>query len=225
MTSVQRRILVVAGDRDLRDSLSRMLEDEYEVLKAVDPRTALGVTLKRSPHCILLALELPDPSALQLCTILADMSATRLIPVIAITSRPAAQLAEFSNLIRRIGFIERPFSAEQVKARIAGAVGASRGERRCETRVRLRVAIRIAGEDAGGNAFETELVTNDVSAHGFSISTSLPVAMGTTVHAWLPSSEQSAKGQALAVRVEKREPAGQAYGFQFIRKPANWVIR
>jgi len=225
MTGARRTILVVDDDQDFRSMVRHALEDEYEIVEAGHPTAALSLALEKSPDCILLDLDLPDVSGVELCTILSDVNATKLIPVIVITGHPEARVEEISKLIRIAGYMEKPFNLRELKERIAAAVGTRQGERRGEARVRLPIPVRIVGTDAAGKRLDTVIVTHDVSANGFSSSTNLALPVGSSLEAWVTAGKKPAKGEALVVRIEKRATPAQRYGFQFIQKPENWMIR
>jgi hypothetical protein len=159
----------------------------------------------------------------ELFTILSDMNATRLIPVIVITGHPDARIEEISNLIA--GYMEKPFDFVHLNERIAAAVRTKQGERRGEALVRLPIALRIVGTNAAGKPLDTVIVTHDVSANGFSFSTDLALPVGSSLEAWVTAGKKPAKGEALVVTIEKRATPAQRYGFQFIQKPENWMIR
>ena len=225
MTGARKTILVVDDDPGFRSLVRHVLEDEYEIVEAGHPTAALSLALEKSPDCILLDLDLPDVSGVELCTILADMNATKLIPVIVITGHLEARIEQISKLIRIAGYIEKPFDLRKLKEGIAAAVGTKQGERRGEARVRLPITVRIVGTDAAGKRLDTVIVTHDVSANGFSSSTDLALPVGNSLEAWVTAGKKPAKGEALVVRVEKRGTPAPLYGFQFIQKPENWILR
>jgi len=225
MPGRHKTILIVDDDDSFRTVLRLALQDEYEVLEAAHPREGLALALQRNPDCILVDLELPGVSGVELCTILSDLNATSLIPIIVITGHPAARLEEISQAVRIAGYMEKPFDMAELKVRVAAAAGTRRGDRRREGRVRLPIPLRIAGTDNNGASFDTELVTHDVSSHGFSSSTALSLPIGSSIQAWMTTGKQTARGEALVVRVERPGTAAQRYGFQFISKPVNWILR
>ena len=225
MTNPRKTVMIVDDDQAFRTLVRRMLEQEYEIVEVGHPKTALATAIEREPDCILMDLDLPGVSGLELCTVLAEMSATRLIPVIVITGHPAARVEEIKRVVHIAGFLQKPFEFGELEELIAGAIGTKQADRRREGRVRLPIPLRIVGTDTAGRPFDLALVTYDVSASGFSCYTGLALPVGNSIDAWLTAGKQPVKGQALVVRVENRGTPQQRYGFQFIEKPENWIIR
>jgi CheY-like chemotaxis protein len=225
MTNARKTVMIVDDDFAFRTLVRRMLEDEYEIVEVAHPKTALATALERDPECILMDLDLPGISGVELCTILGEMNATRLIPIIVITGHPAARSEEIRKVVHIAGFLRKPFEFEKLKELIAAAIGTKKEDRRREARVRLPIGIRIVGTQTTGQPFDAALVTYDVSVSGFSCHTNLALPVGNSVDVFMTAGKQPAKGQALVVRVEKRGTPEQRYGFQFIQKPENWVVR
>jgi CheY-like chemotaxis protein len=225
MANARKTVMIVDDDPTFRTLVRRMLEDEYEVVEVGHPKTALATAIEKDPHCILMDIDLPEISGVELCTILGEMSATRLIPIIVVTGHPAARAERIRQVIQFTGFLRKPFEFEELKELIAGAVGRKQEDRRREGRVRLPVPLRIVGRETTGQPFDASLVTYDVSVSGFSCHTNLALPIGSSIDVSLAAGKQPTKGQAMVVRVEKRGTPEQRYGFQFFQKPENWVLR
>ncbi|PYV10075.1 MAG: DNA-binding response regulator, partial [Acidobacteria bacterium] len=123
-------ILVVDDEAAFLSLVRRHLESTYEILEADDVTSALELTLRRKPDCILLDLNLPELSGLELSTILSGMSATQLIPIIVITSDAAASREEIAMVIPIAGFMRKPVDFEELKDRIAAVLRSKQHERR-----------------------------------------------------------------------------------------------
>ena len=219
------RILVVDDDDAFLRLVREHLESTYEIVETGDATQALALTLERKPDCILMDLRLPEISGFELCSILSELTETRLIPIILVSGESAARLKEIAKVLRITGYLQKPFDFEDLKARIAAAIETKQAERRREPRVRLAIGMRIVGVDTAGNPFDIRVVTHDASASGFSCHCFLSLPIGTAVDVWMMSSEEPTRGRALVVRVERRDTSEQRYGFQFTQKPEHWLLR
>jgi chemosensory pili system protein ChpA (sensor histidine kinase/response regulator) len=80
------RILVVDDDPDVVDYLSSFLEDEgYEVVAASDERSALAEVERSHPHAILIDVNLPGRSGLDLLVCLRRDPRWAGIPLVLVT--------------------------------------------------------------------------------------------------------------------------------------------
>jgi len=219
------KIMVVEDDELVRDLIRRHLGRSYEIVETEDATKALALALKKKPDCILLDLNLPKLSGLELCTIFGDMNATRLIPIIIITGDPTANFEEISKVLRFESFMHKPLDFEELKGRIAAAVEVKQDERRREPRVRLSVGLRMTGNDQSGKGLELTVLTNDVSASGFSCNCVVPLRVGSIVEVSMSSGQQRIVGRVRVVRVENLNTPRQKYGFEFIEKWDQWVLK
>ena len=219
------RILVVDDDYAFCRMVREHLESTYEIVETGDATQVLALTLERKPDCILMDLYLPELSGFELCSILSELTATRLIPIIMVSGESAAHLEEIAKVFRISGFIQKPFDFEDLKARIAAALETKQAERRREPRVRLAIGMRIVGADTDSKPFDIQVVTHDASASGFSCHCFFSIPIGSAVDAWMMSSNEPTRGRALVVRVERRDTSKQRYGFQFTQKPEHWILQ
>jgi len=220
------RILVIEDDELIRNVLRRHLGRDYEIIDTGDATQALALALEKKPHCILLDLNLPELSGLELCNLFSDLSATRLIPIIVITGQPAAVYKEICQKLGAADFMEKPLNFEDLKVRLAAVLQKKRTEGRSQLRVRLNVSLRLRGTNERGDAFEIEVTTNEVSSNGFSCNSMVAMAADSLVEVFLTAGkEQHLVGRAQVVRIEHPDTAGQRYGFQFTEKTGQWIIQ
>ena len=102
------RILVVDDDYAFCRMVREHLESTYEIVETGDTTQVLALTLERRPDCILMDLCLPELSGFDLCSILSELTATRLIPIIMVSGESAAHLEEIAKVFRITGFIQKP---------------------------------------------------------------------------------------------------------------------
>jgi two-component system, cell cycle response regulator DivK len=81
-----RRILIIEDVELNRDLLVQLLEEEYEILTAVDGAAGLEVARRECPDLILMDLSLPVVDGWEVTRRLKAEPETRAIPVIALTA-------------------------------------------------------------------------------------------------------------------------------------------
>jgi putative two-component system response regulator len=85
-------ILVVDDSEDMLALMQKALADEYEVIAAADPGTAIEKAFgEPRPDLILLDIEMPDIDGFEVCRALKGEPATASIPVVFLTGKTEAQ--------------------------------------------------------------------------------------------------------------------------------------
>ena len=126
-----RPLLLVADDEpDMRRFLRSQLEDEYEIIEAVDGLDATEKVNEVTPDLILLDLMMPNKDGLQVCRELREYAPTSGIPVILLTAR-ADEEAKFEALqIGANDFLAKPFSSVELQARVKNLIERNRYQRK-----------------------------------------------------------------------------------------------
>jgi response regulator RpfG family c-di-GMP phosphodiesterase len=219
------RILIVDDDKAMRGLLRLRLSDTYEIIETGNPEEALGLSLEHKPDAILLDLMMPKFTGFELVQSLHNLSYTAQIPLFVITGESAEAYNEHcANLGARCVF-QKPIDFKNLKTRLASELEAKRPERRAHVRVQMKVPLKLRGVDAGGASFEESTVTENVSAGGFLCTATKQLVKDAVVEVFLVSSGETLVGRAKAVRREGAAAPWPRYGFQFVDKPENWVLR
>ena len=219
------RILCVEDDQTMRELLREHLQDAYEIIETGDASEAIALALQHKPDCILLDLMLPEFSGFELCQTFASLSLTRLIPILVLTSQPAADYKDFCLNLGAADYFEKPVDFTRLRKCVHCVVDRKPPERRSEARVRLSVVLKLSGLDVTGQKFEVLTATDDVSASGFSTSCMVPLAKHAVVEVFLRGASERYSGRARVVRTEWRDTSWQRYGFQFIERPNQWILQ
>src|ERR687896_1367984 len=101
MSEPQRPVILTVDDsEDMLALIKKALGDEYEVLTASDPGTAIEKAFgEPRPELILLDIDMPDIDGFEVCRALKGEAATSSIPIIFLSGRTEAQsLAEALEL-------------------------------------------------------------------------------------------------------------------------------
>ena len=122
-------VLVVDDETDMREYLASLLADTYSLFEAADGPSGLQAAKDHHPHVMVLDLMLPGIDGLQICKLLKTDEATRNIKILLLTAR----IDETSKLkaleAGADDFLTKPFSATEVKTRIANLAVQARLER------------------------------------------------------------------------------------------------
>lgn len=220
------KLLIVEDEKAMRDLLRQRLEDNYEIIETGDASEALALTLQHKPDCVLLDLMIPKFTGFELCQTLSSFSFTRLIPIIVITSYPAAEYKDYCLSLGAKEYFEKPVDFALLRARLVEVVGKTQLERRTEVRARLKVILKLKGTDTKGGAFESLTMTEDISASGFVCGCANVLERDSIVEVFLTSGGIDRQaGRARVIRVGWPNTPGQLYGFRFIEKPTQWLLR
>lgn len=123
-------ILVADDEPDMRRFLKSQLEDDYEIVEAVDGVDATEKTHAALPDLILLDLMMPNKDGLQVCRELREYAPTSGIPIILLTAR-ADEEAKFDALqMGANDFLAKPFSSVELQARVKNLIERHRYQRK-----------------------------------------------------------------------------------------------
>jgi signal transduction histidine kinase len=127
----QRPLVLVADDEpDMRRFLKSQLEEDYEIVEAVDGLDATNKTHDVMPDLILLDLMMPNKDGLQVCRELREYAPTAGIPIILLTAR-ADEEAKFDALqMGANDFLAKPFSSVELQARVKNLIERHRDQRK-----------------------------------------------------------------------------------------------
>ena len=121
---IKRLVLIVDDEFINRELLGGMLQDEYNILYAVNGKEALEIIRESAStlSIILLDLMMPEMTGYELLEVIKADEALKQIPVIVLT---AEQDAEVKSLkLGASDFIKKPYeNPEIIRARIARTIG------------------------------------------------------------------------------------------------------
>ncbi|MEH0690729.1 response regulator [Vibrio cholerae] len=111
-------ILIVDDTSSTLSLLSDLLIDDYELFAATNGYEALRLCEEQKPDLILLDVMMPDIDGFTVCKNLKANPNTQHIPVIFITAKNNPVDEEVGLSIGAVDYIQKPFSAPIVKARV-----------------------------------------------------------------------------------------------------------
>ena len=143
--SAQRpRILLADDNADMRDYVSRLLGDRWEVESVGDGASALNAVHARRPQAIVTDVMMPELDGFELLRTLKDDPATRDIPVILLSARAGEDAALEAITAGADDYVVKPFTGRDLLARIDAQM--QRAAERQRARQQLVEANRIKDE-------------------------------------------------------------------------------
>lgn len=219
-----KRLLLVDDDDAMRRLVRLNLADSYEVIDTNDPEQALALALEHRPDAILMDLHMPKFSGLELCRTFSSISKTQPIPIFVVSGAAGVDAKESCREMGAAGYFEKPVDFDALRACLAKVQRQSRVPLR-EVRVQLRVELKLCGTDTAGQEFSERTFTEDVSLSGFLCGCAAELEPNSVVDVYLVSSAEKYVGKARAMRSEQHPPAVTRYGFRFVEKKGEWILR
>ncbi|MGH7257067.1 MAG: sensor histidine kinase, partial [Nitrospiraceae bacterium] len=127
-------VLVVDDNADMRAYLMRLLADEYRVSTAGDGEDALQKARRLMPALVLADIMMPIMSGHDLLNALRCDDSLRTIPVILLTARAGTEARVQSLEAGADDYVSKPFSEEELLARIKNQLRIHRQERELEAK-------------------------------------------------------------------------------------------
>lgn len=114
-------ILVVDDDRDIQSLLSVKLQDEGYLVTAVGAaEDGLACVRRKKPDLIVLDINLPGTSGLEVCRQLHSVPKTRDIPIIFLTAKDDAIDRVIGLELGADDYLSKPFNVRELTLRIGG---------------------------------------------------------------------------------------------------------
>jgi DNA-binding response OmpR family regulator len=134
------RVLVVEDERDIAELLKHTLErgGDIAVEVAASGDAALKAAAEEPPELILLDLNLPVLSGLEVCRLLRARPATKHVPIIMLTARTSESDRVAGLDLGADDYITKPFSTRELAARVRAALRRRRADSEAPTIYRGR---------------------------------------------------------------------------------------
>ncbi len=117
-------VLIVDDSAAIRKILQRVLRqaevDVGEVYEAGDGLEALETLKKHKVHLVLADVNMPNMNGMQLLAHLKSTAEWQQLPVIMVTTEGSQSKVMEAVQLGAAGYIRKPFSAEQIKDKLAG---------------------------------------------------------------------------------------------------------
>jgi signal transduction histidine kinase len=123
------RILIADDEPDMLRFLKSQLEDDYEILQAVDGAQAVSMATQYLPELIVCDMMLPEKDGLQVCRELRANHVTRGLPFLMLTARADDDTKLGSLAAGASDFLSKPFSTAELRLRLKNLVDAHQLQR------------------------------------------------------------------------------------------------
>src|SRR4051794_8403747 len=147
------RVVVADDNADMRDYLHRLLTPRYRVQVVPDGQAALEAVLDDPPDLVISDVMMPRLDGMALLSQLRADPRTERVPVLLLSARAGQEAAVEGLSAGADDYLEKPFSARELLARVGAHVQLGRVRREAEERFRAMADLAPAliwGTDAGG---------------------------------------------------------------------------
>ncbi len=134
--AVRPRVIIADDNADMRQYLSRLLSEQYEVETAADGQAALQAAHKNPPDLIVSDVMMPILDGFELLKLLRGEEETRTIPVVLLSARAGEESRVEGIEAGADDYLIKPFSARELLARVSGRLEIARLQRDRETQLR-----------------------------------------------------------------------------------------
>ncbi|MGY1667228.1 SpoIIE family protein phosphatase [Geodermatophilus sp. SYSU D00696] len=128
------RVLVADDNADMRDYVSRLLAPVHEVRAVSDGRAALEAALADPPDLVVSDVMMPGLDGLQLLAALRADARTSRVPVLLLSARAGQEAAVEGLAAGADDYLVKPFSAQELLARVDAHLQLGRARREAEER-------------------------------------------------------------------------------------------
>ena len=123
------RALIADDEPDMLRFVHSQLEEDYDVIEAVDGEQAVTLAAQYLPDIVVCDLMLPGKDGLQVCRELRERESTRGLPFLMLTARADDETKLKSLAAGASDFLPKPFSLDELRVRLKNLVDANRMQR------------------------------------------------------------------------------------------------
>jgi len=162
-------VLVITQETATQDELKQFFAEEYDYVTASNGIDGITISRMTKPAVIVLDVHVEHVPAVSVCKALLAQEAMQGIPVLILAETASVEGA-LAGLANVRGVLQRPFEAEQVKAKIHAALS-SKGPQSGAKKAAFKrdEPIRVLSVD--DSSVVRKLVTMILTAEGFKVST------------------------------------------------------
>ncbi|MGY1640237.1 SpoIIE family protein phosphatase [Geodermatophilus sp. SYSU D00703] len=128
------RVLVADDNADMREYVTRLLAPRYDVLAVADGRAALEAVLADPPDLVVSDVMMPGLDGMELLAALRADTRTARVPVVLLSARAGEDAAVEGLAAGADDYLVKPFSAQELIARVGAHLGLGRARRAAEER-------------------------------------------------------------------------------------------
>lgn len=118
------KILVVDDSSTVLIMEELLLRRKYEVIKATGGTQALRLAAEHRPDLILLDIIMPDMDGLETCRLLRGMEATKITPIIMVTTRGEQKTMTAAYANGATDYVTKPIDHKELLEKVERCIGA-----------------------------------------------------------------------------------------------------
>lgn len=118
MTLIRSKILIIDDEERYIQSLTDLLQGQYELISTTDSTEAQSIATIEHPHLILLDLKMKNIDGYQVIRELKQSLETADIPVIVVTGSHESRDETYCLKLGAVDYITKPYNPDIVKARV-----------------------------------------------------------------------------------------------------------
>jgi two-component system cell cycle response regulator DivK len=118
-----KKILIVEDVEMNRDLLAQLLEDDYELVEAVDGQQGLEMAIKEKPDLILLDVGLPEMDGWEVAQKIRADTALKDTPIIAVTAHAMAGDEDKAHQVGCNDYISKPINEDELWEKVEKHIG------------------------------------------------------------------------------------------------------
>ncbi len=115
-------LLIIDDNADIRQYISRIFEEEYQIIEAIDGEDGLQKAIERVPDVIISDLMMPKMDGFELCKNIKTNEATSHIPVILLTAKATVESRIEGFEQEADDYLTKPFNTDEIKARVRNVI-------------------------------------------------------------------------------------------------------
>ena len=219
-----KRLLIVDDDDAMRRLFRINLSDNYEIIDTAYAQQALALAMEHKPDAILMDLQMPKFSGLDLCRAFGSISKTQPIPIFVVSGETGIEAKESCRGMGTSGYFEKPIDFDALRISLAGVKRQNRLPR-TEVRVQIRVKLTLSGKDIHGKEFKETTFTENVSISAFLCKCAVKLQSDSIVDVFILRGIEKFVGTARMVRAELHEGSPTLYAFRFLEKTGEWILQ
>ncbi|HEY5823355.1 MAG TPA: response regulator, partial [Cyclobacteriaceae bacterium] len=157
------QVLIIEDNSDFRAFTRSVLENEYEVIEAVDGMNGWELALEKIPDLIVADMMMPKLDGLELCKKVKEDIHTNHIPIILLTARQAIDYKIKGLETGADDYLTKPFHTQELQARIKNLI--AQREKLKEKYNKANALLKFDTPVTSANEKFLNLLTNAIEKH------------------------------------------------------------
>ena len=115
---MKKKVLIVEDEKNILDAQAMLLEDEYDVIKAMDGDEGFKLAKKHLPDLVVLDLMLPNRSGYDLCFSFRQDDQLKDVKILMVTALSQEIDKKKGEMVGTDNYLTKPFEPDEFKQRV-----------------------------------------------------------------------------------------------------------